>query len=74
MVQNEDKVAMCKVLIVFFCMSYHEITTRSKDLLIAGEKENEDSGRNSLSIIYGKSCFHKAHEEGIRQALLKQEM
>ena len=55
----------------YFCMAYEETSTRNEQLYYTSEKENQDSNRN-ITRIFGKSCFHKAHESAIREALTDQ--
>ena len=52
----------------YFCMDYKETKHRKEGLVYVKEKKEEDSSVE-ITKIYGKSCFHVAHESAVRQSL-----
>ena len=54
-------------------MTYKETNGREGKLYYTNEKENEDSNHPNITKIFGKSCFHIAHEKAICEALTNQE-
>ena len=48
--------------------SKSSLTRGEQQVYYTKEKENIDSNRE-MTQIYGKSCFHVAHEDAIRKAL-----
>ena len=54
-------------------MHTKEIKNRPADFYEKEEKENTKCNRKKTTKIYGKSCFHAAHEEAIRKAMKEEE-
>lgn len=51
----------------FFCMSGNEAKDRPEEYYSVAEKENKMSDSKTLTKIYRKSCFHKAHAKAIEK-------
>ena len=72
MCQNKTK-WQCIKCRFYFCMHTKEIKNRPADFYEKEEKENTKCNRKKTTKIYGKSCFHAAHEEAIRKAMKEEE-
>ena len=56
---------------LYFCLTTKDKKHQPAQYYITNEKENTDCNREDVSRIYGKSCFHVAHEEAIQTKLRK---
>ena len=56
----------------YFCMTYKETASREESIYYTNEKENRDSKNHGITKIFGKSCFHTAHEKAISATLKKE--
>ena len=59
---------MCIKCKFYFCMDYKGTKNREEGLVYAKEQESKDSSVQ-ITKIYGKTCFHIAHEHALRKTL-----
>ena len=59
---------MCMKCRFYFCMDYKGTKSRDEGLVYLKEKK-EKGGSHEITKIYGKTCFHVAHENACRQIL-----
>lgn len=55
----------------YFCMDYKENKNR-KEGLVCTREQKEQGSSVEITKIYGKTCFHVAHESALRQTLTYQ--
>ena len=59
---------MCIKCRFYFCMDYKETKNREEGMVYSREKKDKNSN-DQITKIYGKTCFHKAHEHVFKKLI-----